>query len=116
MFEDLEPRPQRGEPLRALSREDLDVYAVEDLQERIAALEAEITRSRAAIETRMVGQTLKAVGDADLVLFMVDARDPKRLFAGASPIDIYRSDDGGANWRRRHSLPPTASAPRVLPW
>ncbi|QCQ98417.1 MULTISPECIES: DUF1192 domain-containing protein [Brevundimonas] len=52
MFEDLEPRPQRGEPLRALSREDLDVYAVEDLQERIAALEAEITRSRAAIETK----------------------------------------------------------------
>lgn len=52
MFEDLEPRPQRGEPLRALSREDLDVYAVEDLQERIAALEAEITRSRAAIDTK----------------------------------------------------------------
>lgn len=52
MFEDLEPCPQRGEPLRALSREDLDVYAVEDLQERIAALEAEITRSRAAIETK----------------------------------------------------------------
>lgn len=52
MFEDLEPRPQRGEPLRALSREDLDVYAVEDLQERIAALEAEITRSRAAIQTK----------------------------------------------------------------
>jgi uncharacterized small protein (DUF1192 family) len=52
MFEDLEPRPQRDEPLRALSREDLDVYAVEDLQERIAALEAEIARSRAAIETK----------------------------------------------------------------
>ena len=52
MFEDLEPRPQRGEPLRALSREDLDIYAVEDLQQRIAALEAEITRSRAAIETK----------------------------------------------------------------
>ncbi|MDQ1193227.1 uncharacterized small protein (DUF1192 family) [Brevundimonas vesicularis] len=52
MFEDLEPRPQRGEPLRALSREDLDVYAVEDLLERIAALEAEIARSRAAIETK----------------------------------------------------------------
>ena len=52
MFEDLEPRPQRGEPLRALSREDLDVYAVEDLQERIAGLEDEIARSRAAIETK----------------------------------------------------------------
>lgn len=57
MFEDLEPRPQRGEPLRALSREDLDVYAVEDLQERIAALEAEIARSRAAIETKRSKKT-----------------------------------------------------------
>ena len=52
MFEDLEPRPQRGEPLRALSRDDLDVSAVEDLQARIAALEAVIARSRAAIETK----------------------------------------------------------------
>jgi photosystem II stability/assembly factor-like uncharacterized protein len=34
--------------------------------------------------------------------FMVDSRDPKRLFAGASPIDVYRSDDGGASW---HKLP-----------
>jgi photosystem II stability/assembly factor-like uncharacterized protein len=34
--------------------------------------------------------------------FMVDNRDPKRIFAGASPIDVYRSDDGGANW---HKLP-----------
>ena len=49
-FEDLEPRPQRGEALSALGREDLDLYAVEELQERIAALEAEIARSRAAIE------------------------------------------------------------------
>lgn len=61
MFEDLEPRPQRGEPLRALSREDLDVYAVEDLQERIAALEVEIVRSRAAIETK---RSKKSAADA----------------------------------------------------
>lgn len=52
MFEDLEPRPQRGEPLRALSREDLDIYSIEDLDERIAALEAEITRARAAIDAK----------------------------------------------------------------
>ena len=52
MFEDLEPRPQRGEPLRALSREDLDIYSIEDLAERIAALEAEITRARAAIDAK----------------------------------------------------------------
>ena len=31
---------------------------------------------------------------------MVDSRDPKRIFAGASPIDVYRSDDGGANWKK----------------
>lgn len=52
MFEDIEPRPQRGEPLRALSREDLDVYSIEDLDERIFALEAEIARARAAIERK----------------------------------------------------------------
>ena len=52
MFEDIEPRPQRGEPLRALSREDLDVYSIEDLQERIAALEYEIKRSSNAIEAK----------------------------------------------------------------
>lgn len=32
--------------------------------------------------------------------FLVDCRDSKRIFAGASPIGIYRSDDGGARWRR----------------
>lgn len=32
--------------------------------------------------------------------FLVDARDPRRIFAGASPIDVYRSDDGGESWRK----------------
>src|SRR5215217_5528724 len=32
--------------------------------------------------------------------FMVDSRDSKRIFAGASPIDVYRSDDGGTSWRK----------------
>ena len=50
MFEDLEPRPARDAPLAALSREDLDDYSVEDLKARIVALEAEIHRSRMAIE------------------------------------------------------------------
>lgn len=50
MFEDLEPRPARGAPLIALTREDLDGYSVEDLKERIETLEAEIARSRAAID------------------------------------------------------------------
>ena len=50
VFEDLEPRPARGAPLIALTREDLDGYSVEDLKERIAALEAEIARSQTAID------------------------------------------------------------------
>ena len=32
--------------------------------------------------------------------FLVDSRDPRRMLAGASPIDIYRSDDGGVSWRK----------------
>lgn len=52
MFEDIEPRPQRGEPLRALSREDLDVYSIEDLEERISALDDEVGRARRAIEAK----------------------------------------------------------------
>ena len=31
---------------------------------------------------------------------MVDSRDPKRIFAGASPIDVYRSEDGGESWQQ----------------
>ena len=50
MFEDLEPRAARGAPLIALTREDLDGYSVEELKQRIAGLQAEIDRSRAAIE------------------------------------------------------------------
>ncbi|WP_395945098.1 DUF1192 domain-containing protein [Brevundimonas sp.] len=50
MFEDIEPRPRRGEALTALGREDLDVYSIEDLEERIEALNAEVERSRGAIE------------------------------------------------------------------
>ena len=51
-FEELEPRKTVGDALKALVREDLDGYAVVDLQERIVALEAEITRSRQAIEAK----------------------------------------------------------------
>jgi photosystem II stability/assembly factor-like uncharacterized protein len=31
---------------------------------------------------------------------LVDSRDAKRIYAGASPVDIYRSDDQGGSWRR----------------
>lgn len=51
-FDDLDPRPQRGATLTALGREDLDLYAVEELGERIEALEAEIARVRAALAAK----------------------------------------------------------------
>ncbi|WP_409020286.1 DUF1192 domain-containing protein [Brevundimonas vesicularis] len=51
-FEDLEPRTASGSPLGQLVREDLDLYAVADLEERIALLEGEIARTRAAIDTK----------------------------------------------------------------
>lgn len=36
--------------------------------------------------------------DHQIWSFLVDHRDPNRIFAGASPIDIYRSDDCGRSW------------------
>ncbi|MBJ7446082.1 MAG: DUF1192 domain-containing protein [Brevundimonas sp.] len=51
MFEDSnEPRPARDASLIAVTREDLDLYSVEDLKTRIETLEAEIERCRAAID------------------------------------------------------------------
>jgi len=62
MFEDLEPRtPGRGEALIALSREDLDLHSVEDLEARIEALEAEIRRARSAMESK---RSRKSAADA----------------------------------------------------
>lgn len=61
MFEDLEPRRRREEALTSLRREDLDLYAIEDLEERIAELETEIARSRAAIEAK---RSKKSAADA----------------------------------------------------
>lgn len=60
-FEDLEPRPVRGETLKTLGREDLDLYSVQELEERIEALEAEIGRARRAIEGK---QAKKSAADA----------------------------------------------------
>ena len=57
MFEDLEPRPRRGEALTTLGREDLDAHSIEDLEERIAGLEQEIVRARAAIESKRSKKT-----------------------------------------------------------
>lgn len=50
-FEDLEPR-HVGDHLQGLLREELDAYSVADLEGRIAALEGEIVRVRAAIEAK----------------------------------------------------------------
>ncbi len=51
-FDDLEPRAHRGAAMTALSREDLDLYSVEELRERIDALQAEIARDQAAIDAK----------------------------------------------------------------
>ncbi len=52
VFDDAEPRPARGAVMALLVREDLDLFSVEDLEERIQALEGEIARARAAIESK----------------------------------------------------------------
>lgn len=52
VFDDLDPRPQRGAALTALAREDLDLHSVEELGERIDALKAEIGRVEAALEAK----------------------------------------------------------------
>ena len=51
-FEELEPRPVPGAALKTLVREDLDPYGVEELEERISALEGEIERVRAALHKK----------------------------------------------------------------
>lgn len=61
LIDENEPRPQRGEALRALAREDLDLLAVEELQERVEALQAEIARSRAAMDGK---RSRKSAADA----------------------------------------------------
>jgi uncharacterized small protein (DUF1192 family) len=60
-FEDLEPRSGRGATLTALGREDLDLYSVQELDERIEALTGEIERVRAAIKGK---QAKKNAADA----------------------------------------------------
>jgi uncharacterized small protein (DUF1192 family) len=59
--EPAEVRRQRGQSLIDLAREDLDLYGVEELAERIAALEAEIGRARAQIAAK---QATRAAADA----------------------------------------------------
>ena len=51
----------RGQALIDAAREDLEVYGVSELEERIDALEAEIIRTRAQIEKKESG---RAAADA----------------------------------------------------
>ncbi len=43
------PRGGRGDALLAVTREDLDLYGVSELEERVDMLEAELARTRAQI-------------------------------------------------------------------
>jgi len=61
MDEPAEPRRLRGQSLIDLGREDLDLYAVEELEERIAGLRAEIERVQAQMEKKRSG---RAAADA----------------------------------------------------
>jgi photosystem II stability/assembly factor-like uncharacterized protein len=50
------------------------------------------------------GRTFKAARFPDsgkqVWSLLVDLRDEKRIYAGASPLDIYRSEDRGESWSR----------------
>ena len=56
-----EPRPARGDVLKALSREDLELYGREELRERIDVLREEIARTEAQLERKHSG---RAAADA----------------------------------------------------
>lgn len=58
MIEDgAEPRRQRGAALGELAREDLELYGVEELEERIAALKEEIARTEARLGVKRAGRS-----------------------------------------------------------
>ena len=59
--EPAEVRRVRGQLLIDLGREDLDLFGIEELNERIALLEAEIGRVRTHLEKKQAG---RAAADA----------------------------------------------------
>lgn len=61
MEEPAAPRSARGAALIEATREDLDLYAVQDLEERIERLQDEIGRTRAALDRKRNG---RAAADA----------------------------------------------------
>ncbi|WP_333586038.1 DUF1192 domain-containing protein [Phenylobacterium sp.] len=61
MDEPADVRLTRGQRLAEATREDLDLYAVEELQARIALLQAEVARTESAISRKQAG---RAAADA----------------------------------------------------
>ncbi len=59
--EEAEVRRPRGWALTELRREDLELFSVSDLEERIGELEAEIGRTRAQMDKKRAG---RAAADA----------------------------------------------------
>jgi uncharacterized small protein (DUF1192 family) len=59
--EPVEPRRGRGQALMEAMREDLDLFAVDDLKERIEMLQAEIARTEAQMQRKTSG---RAAADA----------------------------------------------------
>ena len=49
--DDIAPPPRPGDPVALLVKQDLDPLSVAELHARIAALEAEIARTRSKIES-----------------------------------------------------------------
>lgn len=56
MEEPAAPRIARGAALIEATREDLDLYAVGDLEQRIEQLQGEIVRTRSALDRKKNGR------------------------------------------------------------
>ena len=54
--EPVEPRRARGAALVEVSREDLELYGVADLESRIDDLQTEIVRTKAQLERKKAGR------------------------------------------------------------
>lgn len=54
--ESAEPRALRGAHLVSLAREDLELYGVAELEERIEALQLEIARTQAQLARKIAGR------------------------------------------------------------
>jgi uncharacterized small protein (DUF1192 family) len=61
MDEPVNARVLRGQRLAEAMREDLELYGVAELEERIEALQTEVARCRAQIERKQAG---RAAADA----------------------------------------------------